>query len=429
MVLDTRRGVIPSPSAPRWSDEFLDYYRRVGDTEADAAVAEILRHPDWNAATFFRWLVRNDSPLPEDVPPSVARFYTDTGLPPWADPALIEEGERVFRAWGPQISLALVCSSLPTGYSAPRIVRILDATARLETDALRRVFETAQLLFDVLDAGGLRPGGKGIRSAQRVRLMHAAVRHLIARQDQSIAEEARIANREPDLLWPTAWGKPINQEDLAGTLLTFTTVVLDGIGKLGVRLTPRQREAYLHLGRVMGHYMGILDEMLPLDEGDARALWAAQERRQLYHRTDAGDRMTAALLGAIGQLIPGRRFDFVSRGMVRYLGGGRAADAVGVRRLRGGGHALFVTVMRFERMFAREESTHSRAFSLTSRYQRALLNGLVNHRPANFQLPDHLQGRWGITAPSPPTAATIPAASVATTLEQPGEDRTPVARP
>jgi hypothetical protein len=151
----------------------LDYYRLVGDVDADAAVFEILKDPQRTPSQFFQWLVRNDAPVPEDVPSPIAHYFKDTELPPFASEDLILQGQRVFTKWGPQISAALFCASLPVGYSANRIVRILHATGRLETDALRRVFETAQLLFEVLDEGGLAPAGKGIRTAQRVRLMHA----------------------------------------------------------------------------------------------------------------------------------------------------------------------------------------------------------------------------------------------------------------
>ena len=57
----------------------------------------------------------------------------------------------------------------------------------VETGALldrvrQRIFETAQFLFDVLDEESLGEKGRGVRSAQRVRLMHAAIRRLVHHQ-------------------------------------------------------------------------------------------------------------------------------------------------------------------------------------------------------------------------------------------------------
>jgi hypothetical protein len=75
--------------------------------------------------------------------------------------------------------------------------------------------ETGQFLIDVLTVGGLDDEhGKGRRTIQRVRLMHAAVRHLImARNDQGAPP---VCGDEPPL-WHKDWGTPIGQEDLAGT--------------------------------------------------------------------------------------------------------------------------------------------------------------------------------------------------------------------
>ncbi len=383
----------------RWTDEYLDHYRTVGDIEADAAVVTVLDDRQLAAREFVGWLVANDIPIPPDVPEAVAHYFADTEWPAFADAERIAGGERVFTKWGPQICLTLFCASLPVGYSADRIVRVLHSTGKLETTALRRVFETAQFLFDVMDEGGLGPGGKGIRAAQRVRLMHAGVRHLITAKDTETTHHALTFGTSPTLLWPEIWGKPINQEDLAGTLLTFTVVVFDALEKLGVRLSPEERADYMHLWRVIGHFMGIVDQMLPMDEADARLLWKAEERRQLYRESEEGVHMTAALIGAFAELVPGRRFDFVGRGMVRYLSGSDACRAVGVRGLRWGGHVVFTVVMRLNRMFVRKQQHDPHFLNVTGRFQRDLIHGLVFHKPANFEVPDRLRDDWELDIP------------------------------
>ena len=384
----------PGTSEGRWTDAHLDRFRGIGDPEADAAVADVLRGQRLSAAEFVSWLVRNDVPVPPDAPDPVAHYFANTAWPAFADPDLVAAGERVFTKWGPQICVALFCASLPIGYSADRIVRVLHSTGALENRALRRVFETAQFLFDVMDEGGLGPQGKGIRAAQRVRLMHAGVRHLIEDVDAGIVREASSDGRPAELLWPGEWGKPINQEDLAGTLLTFTVVVLDSLEKLGVRLGSEDRAAYMHLWRVVGHFMGIVDEMLPLDEADARRLWRREQERQLYRRSEEGRHMASALVGAFSTLVPGRRMDFVGRGLMRYLSGPRACEAIGVRRLRWGGYLAFAALMRLNRTFVRQQQHDPHFLNVTGRFQRDLIHGLVFHEPANFAVPDRLRDDW-----------------------------------
>ena len=78
------------------------------------------------------------------------------------------------------------------------------------------------------------PGGRGFEACLRVRLLHASVR-------------ARLAGRGWDA---AAYGVPVNQEDMAATLLAFSYNVLVGVELLkGRRLSPADEDAYLHLWR------------------------------------------------------------------------------------------------------------------------------------------------------------------------------------
>src|SRR2546430_5548445 len=45
--------------------------------------------------------------------------------------------------------------------------------------------------------------------------------------------------------WDSTWGTPINQEDLAGTLLSFSCLPTTSLQKLGVPVLPEEAEAYL----------------------------------------------------------------------------------------------------------------------------------------------------------------------------------------
>ena len=160
-------------------------------------------------------------------------------------------------------------------------------TARLDTDARRRVMETGQFLMDVLTVGGLDDHGKGRRTIQRVRLMHAAVRHLIKARNELTPGK-----------WHPDWGTPINQEDLAGTVLDFSYVIADPLRRLGVRVPAKDVDAYLHLWNVIGHLMGVRDELLVRGVDDATALVDAIRRRNFagvarragaHPRTDGSD--------------------------------------------------------------------------------------------------------------------------------------------
>ena len=76
---------------------------------------------------------------------------------------------------------------------------------------------------------------------------------------------------------------PINQEDLAGTLMTFSCVVLDALKKLRVGYSAAEGEAFLHAWKVVGHFMGVtgVHPDAGLSTGDAEE---AAVKRALHER-------------------------------------------------------------------------------------------------------------------------------------------------
>lgn len=288
-----------------WTDADLDGFRKIGDPLADRVVDEIFATGEVTAVrALLRHCVDNDHPLAvEDahsLPPSllahVERYFalSDADLPGF-DAARIEAGERVFELHGPEVLMTLCCYSLPASYTARKGVHVLAQTGRLESHPKRRLIETTQMVVDVMTPGGLRVDadarrhGKGIRTAQKVRLMHAAIRRLIIEAHGQA--------------WLDQYDVPINQEDLAGTLMTFSQVVLDGLDRLGSPMDDAQRTAYLYAWRGIGRIMGVDEALVPTDLTEARTLTDTIRRRQSA-RNDAGDALTAALLETMQQSMP-----------------------------------------------------------------------------------------------------------------------------
>ena len=130
-------------------------------------------------------------------------------MPDWHDLDKIKAGQKLFSHYSPEIIVILFCKSLPECYCAEHAARVLDSTNLMTKFVQRRIVKTAQFVLDVMAPGGLDPDNaeaRGLRSAQKVRLLHASIRHLLLQEG-----------------WDTATcGKPINQEDLTGTLLSFS---------------------------------------------------------------------------------------------------------------------------------------------------------------------------------------------------------------
>jgi hypothetical protein len=301
--------------ANRWTDEFLDGFRQRGDPLADETVKNLFQQGQVETANaLMKHLIRNDQLVPDALPEMLREYLVRTeALPDWADPGLVRQGEALFGRYGPQAVVSLFCGALPASYAAAKGVQVIHLTARLATDPFRRIMETAQMLVDVLAPDGLAPGGSGIRIAQKVRLMHAAVRHLLLESGQ----------------WNPEWGHPINQEDLAGTLADFSYTVILGLEKLGCTLSRQEQNAYLHCWKVVGHLMGLETAVLPDDVEDCAALTAVIQRRH-FRASPEGQELTRALIQMAEHVTPGDLFDGLAASLMRHILGEEIADMLAV---------------------------------------------------------------------------------------------------
>ena len=284
-----------------WSVDLLDRMRREGDPLADSTVKAVFdkgtvargeRAVDQARAQ--RRHSRRPLAASAGRVPSGERTAAELGGP-CADP---DAGESVFLRYGLTSFGILACASLPECYVLRDVAAVLGTTQRLDAHARRRIFETAMMVLSVMAEGGLAPGGSGIRIVQKVRLMHAAVRHLIltpppaaaAGPPQSLADTL-LAQR-----WPAERGTPLSQEDLAAVLLTFSYVMVRSWKHLGITLSPEEARAYLHCWNVVGHVLGIRDELLAHDLDDAARLFDAIKRTRAADTPD-GRALTAAVIG------------------------------------------------------------------------------------------------------------------------------------
>lgn len=306
--------VRPPEAWGRWTSALLDPARRRADPIADEVVDEVFREGEVAAVNaLVRTIFENDDPIPRGLPPRAQRYFEETAaLPAWADRVRIRRAQQLFADHGVQITFGLFCSSLPQAYAAANGALVLTHTGAMHGRVRQRIFETAQFLFDVLDVGGLEPAGRGIRSAQRVRLMHAGVRKLIL--------------GSPRIGWDSAeLGEPINQEDLAGTLMTFSVVTFEAMRRLGVEASEAEGDDWMHLWAVIGHLLGVQPELVPSSLADARDLMDAIRERQ-WAPSRQGATLAAALVAMMQEFFTQNLLDGLTPTLVRFLAGDQCAD-------------------------------------------------------------------------------------------------------
>ncbi len=308
-----------------WTHDFMDEMRTKMDPLADAVIERLFTEGKVDAVNrLMRTLVENDDLPSSKLPPYVVEYLVRTQADvPRLDAEKLRQGQELFELFGPEVMLILGFYSLPASYAARKGVQVLHRTGFLQKRFIRRVFETAQMVVDVMTEGGMEPDGRGVRTTQKVRLMHAAIRYLI-RHDENNPWDAQEL------------GQPINQEDLAGTLMTFAFVVLEGMKALRIDLTPEQQEAWLYVWRAVGRIIGVDERLIPANMAEAHELTFLIRERQVAQSKE-GVEMTAALIEGFQQLTPGL-LDGLPASMVHFFldqdqwKGLNVADMLGVPR-------------------------------------------------------------------------------------------------
>lgn len=232
-------------SESRWSNTaFLDSLRDQGDFLADQTLDKLLAdHGTRAVSRLFRIMHTNAEALPAETPPAVVGFFTASGsLPDWVDHDRLRRGADLYFEHAFPIALVLLAMSLPVGYSAPNLTQILHLSGDLETHPYKRLMGVLQMVVDVGSRDGFEPDGRAIVTAQKLRLLHAGVRHIT---DQKL----------PD--YRATYGVPVNHEDMIATIMGFSYLVIVGLRRLGIPLSDTDAEDLYYPWRVFAHMMGI----------------------------------------------------------------------------------------------------------------------------------------------------------------------------
>lgn len=372
----------PTPE-PRYPDGLLDEARTHADAEADAVVAQIFAEGQIDSvnallAAFFR----NDDRIPAGLPP-LARAYFDKydKLPEWADADQLARAQQLFVKYGWEIAMALFCSSLPQAYAAKKGAHVLMQTHGMsDTRLTQRIFETAQFIFDVMDPHAYGEAGRGIPAALKVRLLHASVRHLLRnpRPGQPVWDEA-------------FFGAPINQEDMAGTLMTFSCITFDALRRMELPVSTADAEAWTHAWNVVGHFLGVEERLRPRSFAEGEQLMDAIRRRQ-WASSEDGHTLVMALIKMIQSYWP-EVMDGLPIALIRYLAGNHCADILDIPRVDWT-HILVQAGTRFDQIL-RGVGPRSRFAELFRRASHLLMKGVVtakrDGKDAQFRIPDSLK--------------------------------------
>lgn len=233
--------------------------RMVSWLQADDPIADAVMESTrgWSQAKLFRTVatcIRDQHEPPAELAALIGQVNS---IPVWVDFDRLDRGASFFMSTHALGGLVLGARSLILGYAAPAGNKPLVMSGRLTRGVNRRLAETSKFVNDVSRPGGMRPGGAGVVAAVQVRLIHARVRQMI--RDRST--------------WDPEWGEPINQHDMAATVLLFSLAMLEGLETLGLNPTEHEAEDYIALWRYIGYLLGVDTELLAASRAEAERLY------------------------------------------------------------------------------------------------------------------------------------------------------------
>ena len=269
-----------------FSDELLTRYRQQGDAPADAVIKAVADAGGRESVgQLMRWLGDTADLATDKQPETVRAFFTDySALPNWADLDRMARGMSFFQKNAGSIGLTLGTYSLPYTYMGANGVQLLWLTERIKNDTARRLQETGEWVFAVNNPKEWAHG-QAISRTLKVRLIHAAARWFGLHTGR----------------WNDAWGMPVNQEDMVGTIGSFSYIVILGLRKMGIRTTEQEEEDYLHHINVIGYLNGVAEELLPQNLREAFHLDRLIAKRQ-FKPSEEGAGLTKSLLNAIADV-------------------------------------------------------------------------------------------------------------------------------
>jgi ER-bound oxygenase mpaB/B'/Rubber oxygenase, catalytic domain len=320
------KNIKPSRS---FSDTLLNQTRQEGDKLADDVINLVyFKMGIKGLREFFKWTgqtIDNTFETEPELTEKLQDFFAKTSkIPSFLDPEKIKKGLTFAQKNQEQIGLMLGCLSLPYCYAGANGAKVLWMSERIKNDTRKRLEETGEFVFGVMNPKEWNNDFMGSKNLilriQKIRLMHACIRFFTTHYGTWNAAE---------------WGKPVNQEDMAGTNLAFSYVVIKGMRTNGKTLTDEETEAYLHLWAVIGFWSGVSEKIIPQNLREAFLLDKAIARRQ-FKASEEGIGLTKALIKTLEEFVPNDNpiIKSIPTAFMRFLLGDTIADLLEVPQLR-----------------------------------------------------------------------------------------------
>ncbi|CAN5120143.1 oxygenase MpaB family protein [soil metagenome] len=284
------------------TDAFLNKQRIIGDAPADELVNGLFNSNSQAELYAAVQLTESELLKSRKASPVIEFLKSRMPQPQWFDAKRIVKGQQVFESYATEIMTLLGVLALPYCYAASPGNKALFLSTKMRKQPHKRLADTADFIISVSTKGNLTASKTGHIHINKTRLTHAIARYHVAKSG-----------------WDKSWGVPINQEDMAGTNLAFSYLILVGLNQSGFVLADQQKEDLLFLWRYIGYQLGIDEKLLVSSFKEAHQL-AYKIKKRNFKKTEEGIVLTSELLSYYRSAIPGSASQFIDSQVRYYLG-------------------------------------------------------------------------------------------------------------
>lgn len=299
-----------------YTDEFLTAKRSIGDPVVDLFTEDIFADPG-EKQLWREWLSNLNENTQLQLLPALYNGHewikAADQLPVWANQRMMQNGSAFFARNSETIMTLLGLLSLPYCYTAANGAMVLYLSDRMRSDTRKRLYETAEFVWQVMAPNAFKSDGNGFAAILKVRAMHAAVRYYTLNSGK----------------WNDDWGVPVNQEDMAGTNLSFSLIVIRGLRKLGYTVSRDEQQGFLHLWNVIGFLSGLNRDLIPANGKQAQLMDTAIAKRQ-FSASLHGATLTKSLTDHITTINTSNVSTNDILGLMRYLLGPNVSDMLSI---------------------------------------------------------------------------------------------------
>jgi len=297
--------------------KFLDQCRQLGDVQADSFVEYCFGNKMQQEFYDLLKFAGTDSEFKKlkiilNSPKEASALFNSKLI---FDEAKLNLGSAFFQDHAREILFLLGSLSLPYCYAAAKGAKVLCFSDRIISNPEKRLTETAAFVIKVMEPNAFAEHGKGRLACSKIRLIHAMVRYHI-----------KLSGK-----WNEMEEKPINQEDMAGTNLSFSIIVLRGLRKMGVSFTDEEAESYLYLWSIIGACTGVITDLLPFDRKSVFDLERKIASRQ-FKISNEGRMLSNSLVNFLKKSSPIKLLQSQQENIMHFLLGEKVSDIIAIKK-------------------------------------------------------------------------------------------------